>query len=128
MFIAIPFKLYLQNAVALVTGGARGLGRAAAVKFIASGSRVILCDLPKSIGAKVANKLGDNAIFVPTDVTSTKDIENAMNVAQEKFGRLDIAVNCAQIVVKGSIYDTIKDIHFSLDDFKRMLQVCSIRI
>lgn len=93
--------------------------------FIANGSRVVLCDLPESIGAKVAKKLGDNAVFVPTDVTSAKDVENAMNVAQEKFGRLDVAVNCAQFVRKDRIYDPNHGVTFSLDDFNRMLQVCS---
>lgn len=53
----------------LVTGGASGLGRATVDRFLQQGSKIVLCDLPISKGAEVANELGeDNVFFYPTDV------------------------------------------------------------
>ena len=57
-----------QGLVGLVTGGASGLGRATAERFIRQGAKAVICDLPKSPGKEVAEKLGDNCVFVPTDV------------------------------------------------------------
>lgn len=58
-----------KSAVALVTGGASGLGRATVERFARAGSKVVLGDLPTSKGADVAKELGDNVIFVPVDVS-----------------------------------------------------------
>ena len=52
----------------LVTGGASGLGRACVERFVKLGSRVVLCDLPTSEGASIAEGLGKNCVFAPTDV------------------------------------------------------------
>lgn len=84
-----------QNSVAFVTGGASGLGRATVERFVAAGSKVLLGDLSTSQGESVAKNLGDNVVFVPIDVTSEKDVTHALEVAKEKFGRLDVAVSCA---------------------------------
>lgn len=81
--------------MALVTGGASGLGRATVERFARAGSKVLLGDLSTSEGGKVAKEIGDNVVFVPLDVTSEKDVTQALDVAKEKFGRLDVAVNCA---------------------------------
>lgn len=51
-----------------MTGGASGLGRATAERFVRQGARVVLCDLPSSPGQEVADSLGDNCLFAPTDV------------------------------------------------------------
>lgn len=52
--------------------------------------------MPTSQGSQVAKEIDDkNVIFVPLDVTSEKDVTQALEVAKEKFGRLDVAVNCA---------------------------------
>lgn len=53
----------------LVTGGASGLGRATAVRFVQQGGKAVICDLPTSEGATVAKELGSNAIFCPVDVS-----------------------------------------------------------
>ena len=57
-----------QGVVALVTGGASGLGRATVERIVRQGGRVVLADLPNSAGAEVAAGLADNAVFAPTDV------------------------------------------------------------
>lgn len=61
--------MLLQGLVGLVTGGASGLGRATAERFVREGAKVIICDLPKSAGSDVASKLGADAVFVPSDVS-----------------------------------------------------------
>ena len=53
----------------LVTGGASGLGRATVERFVREGARVVLCDLPTSNGKEVADSLGENCVFAPTDVS-----------------------------------------------------------
>ena len=65
--------LSFQGIVSLVTGGASGLGRATVERFVREGARVVICDLPKSHGEKLAQELGSNATFSPTDVSSLSD-------------------------------------------------------
>jgi len=55
--------------VALVTGGASGLGKATVERIVRQGGRVVLCDLPSSQGAQVASSMADNVVFAPTDVS-----------------------------------------------------------
>ena len=59
----------LQRCVGLVTGGASGLGKAAAERMARKGMRVVICDLEKSNGKQVATTIGANALFHPTDVS-----------------------------------------------------------
>lgn len=61
-------KLIVQGAVSLVTGGASGLGRATVERFLKNGAKVVICDLPSSTGAELADQNKDNAVFCPTDV------------------------------------------------------------
>ncbi len=89
----------MRGLVGLVTGAASGLGRATAERFVRQGGKVVLCDLPTSEGAKVASAIGQSAVFSPCDVTSEKDVEKALAVAKDQFGRLDAVVNCAGIAV-----------------------------
>lgn len=57
-----------QNTVALVTGGASGLGRGTVQRFVRNGAKVVIADLPNSKGQQLADQLDNNAAFVPTDV------------------------------------------------------------
>jgi NAD(P)-dependent dehydrogenase (short-subunit alcohol dehydrogenase family) len=84
----------VEGAVALVTGGASGLGRATAERLRADGAQVVVCDLPSSDGAVVAEKL--DAVFAPADVTSESQVRNAV-AAAAGLGPLRIVVNCAGI-------------------------------
>lgn len=79
---------------AVVTGGASGLGRAAAQVLAERGAHVTILDLPSSAGADVAKELGPNASFAPADVTSTDEVERALDVA-EQAGPLRVLVHCA---------------------------------
>lgn len=81
-----------ENLVAVVTGGASGLGRASAEKLIAGGARVVIADLATSDGEAVAKEIG--ATFVPADVTS-EDQMNAVFDAADALGPLRAVVHCA---------------------------------
>ena len=92
----------IEGKVALVTGGASGLGAAVVHELVAGGASVIICDLPGSEGKAVAEALGEGARFAPTDVTSEADVEAAVAMAGE-LGGLHIAVNCAGVGTPGRV-------------------------
>ena len=111
----------IDGKVALVTGGASGLGRATAEALLAAGARVVVCDLPASDGAEVAKSLGEAARFAPTDVTSEQDVQAAVALAAEEFGGLHIAVNCAGVGWAQRVLG--KHGTHSLDLFTKVVQV-----
>ncbi|XP_049790670.1 3-hydroxyacyl-CoA dehydrogenase type-2-like [Schistocerca nitens] len=116
----------IKNLVGLVTGGASGLGKATAARLVQQGARVVICDLPTSQGTAVAKELGGNAIFAPVDVTSENDVQNALNVVKDKFGRLDVLVNCAGIGVAFRTYNFNKKLAHKLEDFTKVVTVNAI--
>jgi len=88
----------LDGAVAVVTGGASGLGEATVRAFVSKGARVAICDRPNSNGEKVAADLGsDKVIFTPADVTNAEQVTQAIQQTVNKFGAVHIAVNCAGV-------------------------------
>uniref|UniRef100_A0A8C2FN42 3-hydroxyacyl-CoA dehydrogenase type-2 n=1 Tax=Cyprinus carpio TaxID=7962 RepID=A0A8C2FN42_CYPCA len=74
-------------------------------------------------GHKVAAALGDRCAFAPTDVTSESDVRSAVDLAKEKYGKVDLAVNCAGIAVAVKTYNFKKDLPHSLEDFTRVITV-----
>jgi len=114
----------LTNLVAIVTGGSSGLGRATVENFVRNGSKVVICDLPNSDGAQIANELGsDKCLFHPTDVTSDTDVSKAVELAKTKFGSLNVLVNCAGIGIAERTYNFRKKSLHSLESFQRCLNV-----
>jgi NAD(P)-dependent dehydrogenase (short-subunit alcohol dehydrogenase family) len=110
----------IQGSVALVTGGASGLGLATATQLAAAGAGVVVLDLPNSAGEQVAADLGDRVTFVGGDITSESDVASAVAAAAE-LGPLRIAVNCAGI---GAGARTVgKEGPFPLDLFIRTINV-----
>jgi 3-hydroxyacyl-CoA dehydrogenase / 3-hydroxy-2-methylbutyryl-CoA dehydrogenase len=89
--------MLLSETVAVVTGGASGLGLATAEAILAGGGRVALLDLERSDGVEVAKRLGDRAIFTPADVTSEEGVTKALDAAVAAFGRITACINCAGI-------------------------------
>ena len=87
----------IEGKTALVTGGASGLGRATVEALLHAGARVVVVDLPNSAGQEVAAELDDRAVFAPTDVTSADDVQAAIAMANDRFGGLHVAVNCAGV-------------------------------
>jgi len=88
----------LEGAVALVTGGASGLGEATVRAFVGKGARAAIMDRPNSAGEKLASELGSGkAIFVPADVTSADQATQAVQQTVAKLGGIHITVNCAGV-------------------------------
>jgi NAD(P)-dependent dehydrogenase (short-subunit alcohol dehydrogenase family) len=86
----------LQGAVALVTGGASGLGEATVRRLVAAGARVVIVDRDDKRGPALAQELGESARFVKTDVTSADDVGKAIDAATQ-LGGLRVAVSCAGV-------------------------------
>ena len=89
----------VPGAVALVTGGASGLGRGVAELLVARGARVVIADLEGSAGAALAAELGTNVRFAPCDVTQPAMVEAAVAAAVAAFDRIDVLVSCAGISI-----------------------------
>ncbi len=85
----------IADTVALVTGGASGLGAATVRELIAAGSQVMIVDRPQSDGAALAEALGARAAFAAADVTSDGEVTAAVQRTVERFGAIHINVNCA---------------------------------
>ena len=111
----------ISNKVSLVTGGASGLGLATAELLIESGSKVMLLDLNEDNAKAAAEKLGSNASYVIANVTDDPYIQSAIDKTIEKFGALDVVVNCAGI---GSASKTVgRDGAHPLDYFKLVVDI-----
>lgn len=85
----------LKGKVALITGGARGLGASIAKHFSNEGAKIILCDINTDLANKMANELGGKAYYV--DVSNSKNVEETFSKIKSEFNRLDILVNNAGI-------------------------------
>lgn len=107
----------------MVTGGAAGLGQATAQRLITKGSKVIICDLPTSSGSEVVQELGENAHYMPADVTSETDIQNVFKEITNKYGRLDVLVNCAGMANAYTTYNFNTNSPRTLRDFEVILLV-----
>jgi 3-hydroxyacyl-CoA dehydrogenase/3-hydroxy-2-methylbutyryl-CoA dehydrogenase len=93
------------NTVALIGGGASGLGLATAQRVIQRGGMAAVFDLPSSKGQEVCDSMAtDKIMFIPGDITSTDDVSNAVQQTLKKFNRIDLAVQTAGI---GSVIPTI---------------------
>ncbi len=107
-----------ENKVAVVTGGASGLGEATARLLVAEGGRVVVADYDAARGQAVADSLGDAARFAKCDVTVEADVAAAIDLAVSTWGRLDGAFANAGIVgVAGPIAET------PMEDFDRTIAV-----
>jgi NAD(P)-dependent dehydrogenase (short-subunit alcohol dehydrogenase family) len=89
--------MQLKDKVFLVTGGGSGLGAATATALIEAGAKVVLADVNRAAGEKLAAELGAGALFVETDVTGEASAANAINAAVTSFGALHGLVNCAGV-------------------------------
>ena len=111
----------LSGRVAVVTGGASGLGEATVREIVTAGGKAVIFDLNEEKGNKLVGELEDQAIFVKVDVTSEEDVHAGLERAIAEFGGVHILVNCAGIAVakkvlgKGGVHD--------LASFNKVLQV-----
>jgi len=111
----------IKNAVAIVTGGASGLGEATVRNFVAGGAKVAIFDLNKERGNALVAELGEAVVFHEVDVTSEESVIDAVNSVAENFERIDICVNCAGIAF--GIKTMGRDGPHGLDAFRKVLDI-----
>ena len=91
----------IEGKTAVITGGASGLGEASVRRLHAAGANVVIADLSEELGQKLEKELGEKALYVKTDVSSTESVQALFKAAVEKFGGIHILVNCAGIASFG---------------------------
>ncbi len=108
----------LAGKVAVVTGGASGIGRATVERFVAEGARVVIADIDEGRGEELATDLGDVVAFQRTDVSNPDNVQAAVDLAVEQFGGLDVMFNNAGV---GSKFDRLLD--NDLSDFDTVIGI-----
>src|ERR1700761_461351 len=93
----------IQDARAVVTGGASGLGAAVASHVVAKGGKVTILDVQEGPGQAAAARLGGNAAFLRCDVTSEAEVNSTMEAAASRMGGINLLVNCAGVVGAGRL-------------------------
>ena len=102
----------LEGKVAIITGGARGQGATEARMFAREGARVVIGDVRDELGMQVEaeiRELGGEAVYLHLDVTSADDWQRAIDTAEQQFGKVDVLVNNAAIVLRKDIEETTSD-------------------
>lgn len=108
----------LKGKVAVITGGTSGIGERTAEVFVAEGAKVVIAGRRKGRGERIAQKLGDAASFLRTDVSVEAEVKAMIDHAVERFGRLDCLVNNAG---RSSQYVTIAEV--DLKEFDAVIAV-----
>lgn len=109
----------LRGKVAIVTGGAAGLGRAMVQRFHTEGAQVVIADVDAEKGKQLESELGPDALFMETDVSRSQQVENLVKSTVERFGGLHVLVNNAGIPT--SMHPRFFD--DDLSDFHRVVDV-----
>ncbi|XP_007032007.2 PREDICTED: short-chain dehydrogenase reductase 2a [Theobroma cacao] len=110
----------LEGKVALITGGASGLGKATAFEFIKNGAQVIIADIDSQTGPQAADDLGPAAQFVQCDVAMESQVAEAVEIAMARHGKLDIMFNNAGVAGQ-AFPPSIADL--DLDEFDRVMRI-----
>lgn len=93
----------IKDKIAIITGGASGLGLATARHLVLNGARVAIWDLNGEAGEKTVSELGENAIFSQVDVSDEESVAKAMEAAVSHFGTIHVAINCAGIGIPAKL-------------------------
>jgi NAD(P)-dependent dehydrogenase (short-subunit alcohol dehydrogenase family) len=111
----------IEGKTAVITGGASGLGEAAARLLVSKGARVVILDLNEERGISLVAELGENAAFIKTDITVSTQVQAAIDFTLEQFKQIDIVINCAGIA-PGMKIATKKGTH-PLELFRKTMEI-----
>jgi 3-hydroxyacyl-CoA dehydrogenase / 3-hydroxy-2-methylbutyryl-CoA dehydrogenase len=113
--------MHIDKAVAIVTGGSSGLGGATVRNFAAGGAKVAIFDMNTAKGSALADELGPDVLFQDVDVTSEQSIKTGLAATLDRFGKVNVCVNCAGV---GFAQKTMgKEGPHSFDLFKKVIEV-----
>lgn len=107
----------LENKVAIITGGAGGIGLAAVKRFLEEGAKVAIVDYDKQQGEKIEAELGENVAFFAVDVSKLADVKEMVEQVVDRFGKIDILVNNAGITRDATL------VKMSEEDFEKVIQI-----
>jgi len=116
-----PSHKRLEGKIAIVTGGAKGIGEATVRLFAKHGAKVVIADIEDTLGTLLANTLAPSVTYVHCDVSSEDDIENLIRSTISRYGRLDILLNNAGVLGNQSKHKSIVD--FDADEFDRVMRI-----
>lgn len=112
----------LEGKVAVITGGARGMGASHVRKFVQEGAKVVFTDLNEEGGMALANELGDNVKFVKQDVTKAADWVNVVKEAEEAFGPVNVLVNNAGISMNKNIFEITEE------EYRKIVEINQVSV
>lgn len=107
----------LENKVAVITGGASGIGLAAVKRFVIEGAKVAILDYNEQAGEQVVANYGDEVAFFKVDVSNQEQVQQAVKAIAERFGKIDILINNAGITRDASL------LKMSAADFDKVIQI-----
>ena len=114
----MPNAIDLKNRIAVVTGGAQGIGRAATERFIASGAKVAIWDFDERLATNTAKELGASVKAYKCDVGDLASIENARDATLKDFGRIDILLNNAGVAgANATTWET------TVEEWRRVMRI-----
>lgn len=113
----------LENKIALITGGASGIGEATAKLFAKEGATVIVADICEKEGKEVVETIGSNAVYMPLDVSEESQWKNAFEKIEADYGRLDILFNNAGIIGICDEFGPQDPEHASLESWQRVHEI-----
>ena len=111
----------IRGSVAVVTGGASGLGEACVRNLVNKGAKVSIFDFDEERGQSVASELGDTVVFCMTDITDEGNVQAAMNKTIDSFGEIHIAVNCAGVGIPAKVLG--KEGPMRIEHFNKVVQI-----
>lgn len=112
----------LMDKVAIVTGGARGMGESHVRRFVEEGAKVVFTDIDEEVGEKLSSELGDNTLFVKHDVTDEAGWQEVVEKTEAAFGPVNVLVNNAGISMSKSIFD------MSVEDYKKIIDINQVSV
>ncbi|KAB2621868.1 short-chain dehydrogenase reductase 2a [Pyrus ussuriensis x Pyrus communis] len=114
-------KVRLDGKVAIVTGGARGIGEATVKLFARHGAKVVIADVEDAVGTALSNSLSPSVTYVHCDVSLEEDMENLIESTITRYGQLDIMFNNAGVLGNQSKHKSI--MNFDVDEFDSIMRV-----
>ncbi|MHA4742576.1 3-hydroxyacyl-CoA dehydrogenase [Dyadobacter sp. MSC1_007] len=117
--------MQLQNSTAIITGGASGLGEATVRLFACQGAKAVILDLNEIAGRALESEFPNQLKFLKTDVTSESEVQNALDIALQTFGSINILVNCAGIAPARKIVGKVDGIYgpHAFDLFEKTIRI-----